>query len=66
MLMKCDRCHKETNATMMSKFNTDILCLECIEAEKKHPLYLRACQIELEHVKAGDYNFEGIGKPEDL
>jgi hypothetical protein len=29
-------------------------------------MYAEACQIELEHVKAGDYNFDGIGKPDDL
>lgn len=64
--MRCDRCHKETNATMMSRFNTDTLCMDCIEKEKQHPVYAEACRVELEHVKAGDYNFDGIGKPDDL
>ena len=64
--MKCDRCHKETNATMMSRFNKDTLCMDRIEREKQHPMYAEACRVELEHVKAGDYNFEGIGKPDDL
>jgi hypothetical protein len=40
--------------------------MDCIEKEKQHPMYAEACQIELEHVKAGDYNFDGIGKPDDL
>ena len=29
--MKCDRCHRETDITIMSMLNTDILCLDCKE-----------------------------------
>ena len=51
------------NSFMMSKFNTELICMECIAAEKKHPLYKEAAQKELEAVQRGDYNFPGIGWP---
>ena len=64
--MICIRCKKETNTTIMSRFNTDILCKECENKERKHPLYKEAVRVEREHCLRGDYNFEGIGKPVDL
>lgn len=50
----------------MSIFNTQTCCLECIEEEKMHKDYERARRTELEEVKNGNYNFEGIGLPKDL
>jgi len=50
----------------MSRFNTDIICVPCEDKEKAHPLYEKAWEAELAAVKAGDYNYPGIGKPEDL
>ena len=34
--------------------------------EHKHPKYQEARDAELAEVKAGNYNFEGIGRPADL
>lgn len=62
----CDRCGKDTTCTIMSYFNTDILCMECADKERRHPKYMEAKQIETDHVKRGDWNFKGIGKPADL
>lgn len=62
----CDRCGARMRVSIMSKFNTDIICLDCQEKERSHPDYERACRIEREAVRDGDYNFPGIGKPADL
>ena len=64
--MKCDRCGKNTNTFMVSFFNEDCLCLNCIEKEKKHPMYKTAIEVERMHVKNKNYNYKGIGLPEDL
>jgi hypothetical protein len=50
----------------MSRFNTQVCCMGCIEKEKKHPDYLFAEAAELAAVRAGDYNFKGIGLPAGL
>lgn len=59
--MRCDRCKKETDITIMSRFNTDILCCDCEEAERKLPRYEEAREAELEACRRGDFNFPGIG-----
>ena len=61
--MKCGRCGVETSIHTMSKFNTDELCLLCEEQEREHPDYGYACVIEEAAVKAGNYNFPGVGWP---
>lgn len=63
----CDRCgNQNPTTTIMSKFNTDILCPSCKEKETKHPMYKQACDAEIAEVRKGNYNFPGIGKPDDL
>lgn len=47
----------------MSMFNTQTICMDCNDSEKQHPKYKEAQQAELEAVKAGNYNFPGIGWP---
>jgi len=59
--MRCDRCKKETKVVKMSWFNTEMICPECQAEENKRPDIKLAKKMELEHVKAGDYNFAGIG-----
>jgi hypothetical protein len=59
----CERCQKPTNVTIMSMFNTQTICMDCKDSEKKHPKYKEAQQAELEAVKANNYNFQGIGFP---
>lgn len=59
--MRCERCFKETNCTIMSMFNTEILCLECKEKEKTHPRYAQAVEAEHSEVVKGNYTFGGIG-----
>ena len=64
--MICRRCRKESIVSIMSKFNTDEICLDCVEKERKHPNYKEASEAEERAVRAGNYNFPGIGKPADL
>ncbi len=66
---KCDRCGGSLEGgRIMSKFNTDCLCFDCKEAERKLPEYEAACKAELEAVRK-DYSqnrpcfFPGIGYP---
>lgn len=50
----------------MSFFNTDVICMECYDKEKKHPKYKAAKEVEVNECKQGNYNFNGVGKPSDL
>ena len=58
--MKCQRCFKETDTTMMSMFTTQICCMACIDKEKKRPDYEAAREEESRQVKAGNFNFKGV------
>ena len=63
--MICVRCEKETKHFIVSFFNTDTICMECKEVEKLHPRYEEAKEIEHHEVVKGNYNYEGIGLPDD-
>lgn len=63
---RCQRCYCEAESTIMSRFNTDMICSACSVKEKKHPKYKEAEEAEIAAVKRGDTNFPGIGKPHDL
>lgn len=63
----CQRCGQPTGgATIMSAFNTDVICLVCKAVERKHPSYDRAVMEEHREIKNGNFNFKGIGLPDDL
>jgi len=62
----CARCRTRTHVTIMSQFNTEVICLDCKNKEEKHPDYKMALQAEIDAIRKGDYNFTGIGKPSDL
>lgn len=64
--MKCERCGKETNVSITSMFNTEEICVDCKQKERQHPMYETARETERQAVLNGDYNFPGIGKPDDL
>jgi len=65
-MSNCERCNKETLSTTMSMFNTQMCCNTCIQRERNHPKYPKAREAEHEAISRGDYNFPGIGLPEDL
>lgn len=62
----CNRCHKPATSKTMSRFNTQMICETCEEREKAHPKYAEAEEAERQAVKAGNYNFPGIGLPPGL
>lgn len=62
----CDRCGKILEIRTMSMFNEDVICMECKDKEVKNPKYNEAVKADHEQIKKGNYNFKGIGKPEDL
>ena len=57
----CDRCGKPLTVRTMSFFNTDAICPECAEVERKRPDFPAAHAAEVAAVKAGDLNFKGVG-----
>ena len=60
----CDRCGAPLNGGFSkSRFNTDTLCMKCLEEERHHPDYRLAADAELAAVRSGNRNFEGIGWP---
>ena len=63
---KCERCECQTTTTIVSMFNTQVICMNCKKREAKHPDYKKACDAELAEVKKGNRNFEGIGLPSDI
>ena len=65
-MTKCERCFTETNCTIMSMFSTQMICISCKTKEEKHPDYEKASNKEIEQIKQGNYNYKGIGKPNNL
>ena len=63
---QCERCNTKTIATTGSYFNTQMICVECKDKEESHEKYNEAVEVEAEHVRNGNYNFEGIGLPSEL
>ena len=57
---KCDRCGGTLEIRQLSKMNTDILCSDCSEAEKKHPRYKEASDREVAEVMKGNRNYKGL------
>jgi len=60
--MKCQRCGKDTSCHIMSMFNTQEICLDCSDAEQNDPRYQKAQEADEAQIKAGNYNFKGIGR----
>lgn len=65
-MFNCERCHRPVTAHTRSFFNTQHICMECVEVEQAHPLYAKARAAEQRSVDAGDFNYPGIGAPPDL
>jgi hypothetical protein len=63
---QCERCKGESTSFKGSYFNAEMICMPCKEKEEKHELYQLAVQEENKQVRMGNYNFEGIGLPNDL
>ena len=64
--MTCERCHKETNTTIMSWFNTQTICMDCSDVEKENPNYNLAKEVETKQVQSGNFNYKGLfGIPDE-
>lgn len=65
---KCARCGVPLESVVhtTSMFNKDVICVDCKDREKRHPLYEKAVKVEREEVLKGNYNYEGIGCPPEL
>ena len=63
----CDRCGGSLEGgRMMSKFNEDCLCMDCIEKERQRDDYKAASDAEIEAVRNGNFNFKGVGLNESI
>jgi hypothetical protein len=64
----CARCGADlrTTSSIMSRFNTEMICNTCESRERLHPRYQEAHDRELAEVKAGNTIFPGIGSPPEL
>ena len=57
----CDRCGGSLeNGRTMSRFNTNCICMNCSEKEKKDKDYDKAVKAENDEIKKGNYNYKGI------
>jgi hypothetical protein len=63
---RCPRCGQKPLASIMSRFNQEIICSQCERIERLHPAYAAAAAVELAAVRRGDYNFPGVGAPADI
>lgn len=59
-MQRCERCGRETLATIMSMFNTQTICMDCKTEEEKEPGYQQARNAEEAAIRGGDFNFPGI------
>lgn len=59
--MDCQRCGKQTFATIVSMFNTEEICLDCKKTEEQRPDYKAAVEADVNAIKSGNYNFKGVG-----
>ena len=58
----CDRCGGSLeDGRIMSMYNNDCICMKCKEAERQRPDYEAAVKADHDAIKAGNYNFAGIG-----
>jgi hypothetical protein len=62
----CDRCRLPMRLWSMSYFNEDLICDDCDKKERAHPLFAEAQATEEAAVRAGNYNFPGVGLPPGL
>lgn len=58
---KCDRCGGSLEkGRIMSMFNTESICMACLEKEKKDKYYDKAVKADHEEIRKGNYNYKGI------
>lgn len=61
-IKNCQRCGSPLNGvSIMSMFNTQIICMGCKDKERQDPNYKKAVQADIDEIRKGNFNFEGIG-----
>jgi hypothetical protein len=63
---RCERCGKEMRTCITSMFDLKQICMDCKKHERNHPDYQRAVEADEAAIRGGNYNFAGIGLPDDL
>ena len=59
----CQRCYRETGGYTMSMYSELLICMDCCDKENKRDDYKEARDADVAAIKAGNYNFKGIGEP---
>jgi hypothetical protein len=54
------------NVSSGSWFTLEIICWSCSQKEQEHPKFAEARAADEAAIARGDYNFPGIGLPDDL
>lgn len=59
----CDRCGEslQGKSRTMSMYNTQCICMNCMDKESKREDYSYAKYMVHREVVKGNYNFEGVG-----
>jgi len=58
----CQQCFDKTNTHIMSMYSTRLICLKCKDQETTRDDYKEAVDADVTAIKAGNFNFKGIGK----
>jgi hypothetical protein len=62
----CERCRQGARVFTMSLFNEQMICIGGVAIEQAHPRFDEAVAAEEAAARRGDFNFPGIGLPEDV
>ena len=57
----CQRCYAKANGHTMSMFNTQLICFDCSDKERKRDDFEAARKADEAAIRQGNYNFKGIG-----
>lgn len=59
---KCDRCGSSLkDGRTMSMFSTECICMKCKYEEIRSNRYHKEVAADIDEIRKGNYNFEGIG-----
>lgn len=63
---QCARCGDKLTGWSMSYFDSERVCIYCKDVERNHPQHKEAIRREEQAVRNGNFNFSGIGLPQDV
>lgn len=67
MTKQCNRCKRSIdNSFFKSVFDNKTICYDCQQSEIDHLKYEEAVNAVIDSISKGDYEFEGIGCPDNL